>query len=152
MKQKLEKLGSTQSNADPCLFISSTVMCLIYVDDALLVYKDQTAVDSLTKRMEQEKMLFNVESDVAGYLGVLIDRDTDGMKTMRHSGLARRIIEALHLEDALVHPLKHHVQHTFLSMRKEHVLQAFTTTHQLSECCPIFKVILELISLSQCLR
>jgi hypothetical protein len=100
MKQKLEKLGFTQSNADPCLFISTTVICLIYVDDALLVYKDQTAVDDLTKRMEQEKMLFNVESDVAGYLGVLIDRDTDGTITMRQSGLARRIIEALHLEDA----------------------------------------------------
>jgi hypothetical protein len=104
MKQKLEKLGFTQSNADPCLFISTTVICLIYVDDALLVYKDQSAVDSLTKRMEQEKMLFNVESDVAGYLGVLIDRGIDGTITMRQSGLARRIIEALHLEDATCTP------------------------------------------------
>ena len=100
MKQKLEKLGFTQSNADPCLFISSTVICLVYVDDALLVYKDQLAVDDLTKRMEDEKMLFNVESDVAGYLGVLIDRHTDGTIVMKQSGLANRIIEALHLDDS----------------------------------------------------
>ena len=100
MKQKLEKLGFTQSNADPCLFISATVICLIYVDDALLVYKDQSAVDDLTKRMKIEKMLFNVESDVAGYLGVLIDRKTDGTIIMRQSGLAKRVIEALHLDDA----------------------------------------------------
>ena len=100
MKQKLEKLGFTQSNADPCLFISSSVICLIYVDDALLVYRDQAAVDDLTKRMKAEKMLFNVESDVAGYLGVLIDRSTDGTIVMRQSGLAKRIIEALHLDDS----------------------------------------------------
>ena len=78
LKQKLETLGFTQSNADLCLFISTTVICLVYVDDVLLVYKDQSAVDDLTKRMKHEKMLFNVESDVAGYLGVLIDRRTDG--------------------------------------------------------------------------
>jgi hypothetical protein len=100
MKQKLEKLGFTQSNADPCLFISTTVICLVYVDDALLVYRDQSAVDDLTKRMEDEKMLFNVESDVAGYLGVLIDRHTDGTIIMCQSGLANHIIEALHLDDA----------------------------------------------------
>jgi hypothetical protein len=99
MKQKLETLGFTQSNADSCLFISTTVICLVYVDDALLVYKDQSAVDDLTKRMTEEKMLFNVESDVAGYLGVLIDRHTDGTIIMRQSGLAKRIIEALHLDD-----------------------------------------------------
>jgi hypothetical protein len=51
------------------------------------------------KRMTEEKMLFNVESDVAGYLGVLIDRHTDGTIIMRQSGLAKRIIEALHLDD-----------------------------------------------------
>jgi hypothetical protein len=44
LKQKLERLGFTQSNADPCLFISTTVICLVYVDDALLLYQDQSAV------------------------------------------------------------------------------------------------------------
>ena len=73
-KKQLEQLGFTQSTADPCLFISDTVVCLIYVDDALSVYKDQAAVDDLTARMKAKDILFEVESDVAGYLGVLIDR------------------------------------------------------------------------------
>jgi hypothetical protein len=47
-----------------------------------------------------KKMFLNIESDVAGYLGVLIDRQTDGTIIMRQSGLAKRIIEALHLDDA----------------------------------------------------
>ena len=99
MKAKLEKLGFAQSIADPCLFISPTVICLIYVDDALLVYRDQQAVDILAGQMEQEKMLFQVESDVAGYLGVLIDRRSDGSIVMRQEGLAKRIVEALFLDD-----------------------------------------------------
>ena len=76
-KQQLEELGFTQSTADPCLFISPTVVCLIYVDDALLVYENQEAVDDLTARMKDKGILFEVESSVAGYLGVLINRDDD---------------------------------------------------------------------------
>ena len=45
-------------------------------------------------------MLFEEESDVACYLGVIIDRNTDNNTiTLRQSGLAQRIIEALHLDD-----------------------------------------------------
>ena len=43
--QLTQKLGFTASDADPCLFISTDVICLIYVDDALLFYKDSAAVD-----------------------------------------------------------------------------------------------------------
>jgi hypothetical protein len=99
-KNKLEELGFRQSDADPCLFISPTVICLIYVDDALFVYKSPEEVDILTKRMKGLGMLFNEESDVAGYLGVLLDRDPDNNTiTLRQSGLSQRIVEALHLDD-----------------------------------------------------
>ena len=99
-KNKLEELGFRQSDADPCLFISPTVICLIYVDDALFVYKSPEEVNILTKRMKEIGMLFEEESDVAGYLGVLLDRDPDNDTiTLRQSGLAQRIVEALHLDD-----------------------------------------------------
>jgi hypothetical protein len=99
-KGKLEELGFRQSDADPCLFISSTVICLIYVDDALFVYKSPEEVNILTRKMKDLGMLFEEESDVAGYLGVLIDRDPDNDTiTLRQSGLAQRIVEALHLDD-----------------------------------------------------
>jgi hypothetical protein len=99
-KNKLEELGFRQSDADPCLFISPTVICLIYVDDALFVYKAPEEVDILTKKMKDLGMLFNEESDVAGYLGVLLDRDPENNTiTLRQSGLTQRIVEALHLDD-----------------------------------------------------
>ena len=95
MKGKLEKLGFAQSIADPCLFISPTVICLVYVDDALLVYCDQQAVGKLAHDMKQEQMLFNVESDVAGYLDVLIDRRPDGSIITRQEGVAKRVVESI---------------------------------------------------------
>jgi hypothetical protein len=99
-KNKLEELNFRQSDADPCLFISPTVICLIYVDDALFVYKSPEEVDILTKKMKALGMLFNEESDVAGYLGVLLDRDpVNDTITLRQSGLSQRIVEALHLDD-----------------------------------------------------
>ena len=45
-------LGFAQSIADLCLFTFPTVICLIYVDDALLVYRDQQAVDKLAHDMK----------------------------------------------------------------------------------------------------
>jgi hypothetical protein len=73
-RDKLIKMGFVQSEADPCLFISSDIICLIYVDDALLFYKNKTSIDILTNKMKQEGMLFREEESVAGYLGVHIDR------------------------------------------------------------------------------
>ena len=96
----MEELGFRQSDADPCLFISPTVTLLCYCDDCLLLYKDEAAVNTLTKQMIDSGMLFEEESDVAGYLGVLIDRSADNETiTLRQEGLAQRIVEALHLDD-----------------------------------------------------
>jgi hypothetical protein len=45
-RDKLIKMGFVQSEADPCLFISNDIICLIYVDDALLFYKDKESINS----------------------------------------------------------------------------------------------------------
>jgi hypothetical protein len=65
-KNKLEDLGFRQSDADSCLFISPTVICLIYVDDALFVYNSPEEVNILTTKMKEIGLLFEEESDVAG--------------------------------------------------------------------------------------
>jgi hypothetical protein len=57
-RDKLIKMGFVQSEADPCLFISPGIICLIYVDDALLFYKDKQYIHTLTDKMKQESMLF----------------------------------------------------------------------------------------------
>ena len=49
--------------------------------------------------MKDAGMLFEEESDVAGYLGVLIDQSANNDTiTLRQEGLAQRIVETLHLD------------------------------------------------------
>jgi hypothetical protein len=105
-KEKLLKMGFYQSESDPCLFISNDIICLIYVDDALLFYKNKLSMSNLVDKMKSEGMLFREEESVAGYLGVHIDRKDDGTIHLTQQGLAERIVESLHLSDDTVSPVE----------------------------------------------
>ena len=72
MKEKLSKLGFHTSAVDSCLFISADIICLLYVDDSIFVYCNQSHMDNLVKQMAKEGMLFNEEDNIAGFLGVLL--------------------------------------------------------------------------------
>jgi hypothetical protein len=104
-RDKLIKMGFVQSEADPCLFISSDIICLIYVDDALLFYKDKESINVLIDKMKQERMLFREEESVAGYLGVHIDRRDDGTILLTQKGLADKIVDSLHLSGDDITPV-----------------------------------------------
>lgn len=98
--QLTTKFGFTQSEADPCLFISPDVICLIYVDDALLFYRDPEAVERLKRRMDEEEVAFREEEDVAGFLGVHIERRDDNSIHLTQRGLAKQIVDAMHLDES----------------------------------------------------
>ena len=78
LKEKLEECGFEQSMADQCLFISGTAVCLVYVDDTLLYADSMEEINVAIKAIEDAGMHLEVEDDVAGFLGVLIDRKNDG--------------------------------------------------------------------------
>jgi hypothetical protein len=96
-RDKLLKMGFVQSEADSCLFISHDIICLIYVDDALLFYKDKASINALTSKMKLEGMLFREEESVAGYLSIHIDRRDDGTIHLTQKGLADKTVDSLHL-------------------------------------------------------
>jgi hypothetical protein len=101
LKTQLESVGLEQCiDVDPCLFISDKVICLVYVDDTLFFSPDLKNIDDLLRRLEDSKqMQFNIEDEVAGFLGVNIDRSQDGTVKLSQKGLIDRIIEALHIDD-----------------------------------------------------
>ena len=98
LKERLEKIGFTQSKCDPCLFIRRGVVCLVYVDDCLLFGKEQNELDKMVQDLKDAEMDLTVEDDVAGFLGVLIQRNDDGTVTLLQEGLTQRIIDALGLK------------------------------------------------------
>jgi hypothetical protein len=98
LKEKLELSGFTSLvDIDPCLFVSDKVICLVYVDDTLFFSPKQEFIDAvITKLQDEHGMDLEVEQDVAGFLGVHLDRDSStGHIKLTQIGLTKRIIEAL---------------------------------------------------------
>ena len=100
LKKNLEKSGFKQSSNDPCLFISPTVICLVYVDDCLFFSKSQKHIDESIEAIRACGMELNKEDDAAGFLGVQIKKNQDGTISLFQSGLTDRIIEAMGLSDS----------------------------------------------------
>ena len=99
LKGKLEKIGFVSSVSDPCLFISDKVICIVYVDDTLLFSPRAEYIDEVLSQLREEELDLEEEDDVAGFLGVKVDRDSvSGEITMTQVGLIDRIIAALNCE------------------------------------------------------
>jgi Reverse transcriptase (RNA-dependent DNA polymerase) len=103
LKNGLESRGFTQSQHDPCLFISPSVICLCYVDDCLFFAKDSTDIDAVIKslrRPEPSSFDLNIEDDVAGFLGILMQKRDDGSIELLQTGLIDRVLKVMGLEDS----------------------------------------------------
>jgi hypothetical protein len=68
------------------------------VDDTLFYSPKPEYIDEMIRKLRDEEMDLEEEEDVAGFLGVHIERnDSDGTIKLTQSGLIKRIIEALNL-------------------------------------------------------
>ena len=99
LKGNLEKVGFTQAcDVDPCLFISDDVICLTYVDDTIMIARDVKCIDEMLQKLRDLNMEMTEEDDMAGFLGVHIER-TEGHVKLTQKGLTQRILEALQVQD-----------------------------------------------------
>jgi hypothetical protein len=103
LKENLESVGFNQSKHDPCLFISDTVICVVYVDDCLFFACNEEAIQNAIQMIKDKGMDLEVEDSVGGFLGISIQRtandDGDEYITLTQRGLIDRIINALGLGD-----------------------------------------------------
>ena len=79
------------------MFVSDTTIVLVYVDDTLIYAHNKEDIDDLCRRMEELNMDIEEEDDVAGFLGVHIERNPNGTITLTQVGLITRIIKALNI-------------------------------------------------------
>jgi hypothetical protein len=100
LKSKLEhpSLGFVQSDADQCLFISDKVIVLVYVDDTLLFARNQQDIENVIDNLREQGLVLEKESNVAGFLGVHIERLENGSLHLTQIGLIKRILESLNVE------------------------------------------------------
>jgi hypothetical protein len=103
LKDGLIARGFRQSNLDPCLFASKDVICLCYVDDCLFFSRKKEAINNVIQDLQSPnptRFMLQEEDDVAGFLGILIERKQDGTIELKQTGLIDRIIKIMGLEDA----------------------------------------------------
>jgi hypothetical protein len=103
MTEKLKQVGLNQSRFDPCLFIGPDVICVVYVDDLIFWSWDLTHVDRVAVELCKLGVALEQEEDAAGFLGVDFVHDkSTGLIEMKQTGLIKRVIEALGLDDGYV--------------------------------------------------
>ena len=95
--KKLRACNFIPCKVDPYLFIRDDLMILIYVDDALVFFRNKDTSKKLFAEMRSKGLSFEVEDSVAGFLGVHIERKEDGSILLTQKGLISRILETLNL-------------------------------------------------------
>jgi len=88
-----------QSQLDPCLFIGSHVICIVYVNVLLFWSPKEEYIYKVDECLHAKEVELEEEGDAAGFLGDQLHCDeTTGHIHMTQQGLIKRIIEALGLD------------------------------------------------------
>ena len=97
LNRGLEKLGYESSNIDPCVFLSKDAIVLTYVDDCLILAKNDKVIQDLVESLKngEENFDFTDDGDIKNYLGVEFSRSKDGTITLKQEFLIERIISAM---------------------------------------------------------
>ncbi len=77
------KQGLIASNLDPCLYMSKTLIVIIYVDDILIYGRLTDEIDNLIKRLKKDDIALNKEGTAEGYLRVDIQQDGDKISLLQ---------------------------------------------------------------------
>jgi hypothetical protein len=90
----LTKLGFKVSAVDPCVYYHGKAVFMLYVDDGIFAGPSKSEIAMLIERMQAE---FNVtdEGDIKEYLGVLVERQSDGTLKLSQPQLIKQILDDL---------------------------------------------------------
>jgi hypothetical protein len=104
LTERLLKQGLTASALDLCLFLSKSLIMVIYVDDILIYGKSASEIDALIKDLKKDDISLHKEGTAEGYLGIDMTRN-GGTITLLQEGLTKRIISALGLDSKYSTPV-----------------------------------------------
>jgi hypothetical protein len=75
--KKLEACTLAQSRFDPCLFVGTRVICIVYVDDIIFWSKNTADIDTSAMELRELGVDLEQEDDAAGFLGVTLECDPE---------------------------------------------------------------------------
>ena len=92
-------MGFSTSEMDPCLFIREDCILVLYVDDAVLMARDDQALEKVLSQLREHKYDFSRDGDFKSYLGVKLDTLPDGSLKMSQPHLCRSFVDSVGLSD-----------------------------------------------------
>ena len=100
VRKLVKELGFRQSSVDECAFYRGKTLYVLYTDDSLLAGPDKDEIDRVIEELQTKaKLAITVEGDLADFLGVNIDRQSDGTIHLTQPHLIDQILEDLRLKD-----------------------------------------------------
>ena len=91
------------SKVDPCMFMSKTVICVVYVDDCLFWARSKSEIDNVMNSFKEDGPSYNWEhskgESVSEFLGIDIKTLDNGGFQFCQTGLIRKVLEATGMED-----------------------------------------------------
>ena len=94
---KLKSVSFEQSSVDDCVFYKGSVIFVVYVDDSIIAGPVQSEVEAAIEQIKQSGLTLTVEGDLADFLGVNIDRRSDGTIHLTQPNLIDFILDDLNL-------------------------------------------------------
>ncbi|KAI2494626.1 hypothetical protein MHU86_19904 [Fragilaria crotonensis] len=98
VRKLVKDLGFQHLAVDECVFYRGSTLYVLYTDDSLLAGPDKKEIDKIIDELQKKaKLSITVEGDLADFLGVSIDRRTDGTIHLSQPHLIDQILEDLRL-------------------------------------------------------
>ena len=94
----LIQVGFTQSESDPCLFLKSDIICVIYVDDTIFFAPKTATIESIITSLKESFELTD-EGEVDAFLGIKVTKNDDKTIMMSQPGLIDQVIRTVGLEN-----------------------------------------------------
>ena len=90
-------MGFKQSKIDECVFYKGKVMYVLYIYDSILAGPNPEEIDDILKLMREDKLDVTEKGTLEEYLGINIDRKSDGTIHLTQPYLIDNILNDLNL-------------------------------------------------------
>ena len=94
-----KKLGFVPSTFDPCLLFRKGMMVVVYVDDCGVGAADPSEIDKLIDDLRDLGFELTREGDFSEFLGIKLEKKSDGSIFLSQTGLIDKILKATQLEE-----------------------------------------------------
>ena len=96
----VQRAGFTKSKVDDCIFYKGNIIYVLYTDDSVLSGPTQREIDNCIQDLQVAGLRITIEGDIKDFLGVNIERKSDGTTTFSQPHLIDKVLKTLRLNDA----------------------------------------------------